>query len=386
VSRRVRRTAQNWARRPTRNLGNLTNVMASGDNVQSGFKRKGKNVSSSAKGRKKIKVSPKFTKSVKQVLEKTSPKGFNSEKYMIRYTPTDDTQAVVDLGGGWDNVTAPNTTDGGRLHFFDPIRVLDAASVLFNGKAFNGAKSGANTGQFDAKTTTVDVVKQWVDFEIKNNTARRITIKLWSWQYKGNLRGTADFTGYWDAALNEEGAAADGRLNCYGVTKTMIGVSPKLSPRMRDMYKIEEKVINLEAGKTCYHSLQGYRGIYDFSKFWDGVNFNNYTKHNMGVCMAFYVDVVATTTGGNSTATRSTDLTLASPFGLLVETTTNYVIRMPEQAGFQITAAAAGTYQTLKDRRQYPYAIKFNVGPTGVIGSVNEIDDENPQNAASVGV
>jgi len=367
-------------------LGATRSERAWGDGMQKNFAHKGPKVSSKVKGRKRVKVTRKFSKKVKQVLERVSPNGLLKESFLYRYSPLDDQQLVVDLGRGWDALNG-NFTDSSRLHFFDPVRVLDAASVLFNAKGYNGNKAGVNTGQFDAKTVQVDVVRQWVSFEIKNNTARRMTIKLWSWKYKGNLRGTADFTGYWDTALNEEGAVAtDGRINCYDVDKEMIGLSPKLSPRMSAMYQMEEKVIHLEAGKTTYHAIQGYRGVYDFSKFWDGVNFNNYQKNNMGVCMGFYPDIVATDTGGNSTATRSTDIVLADPYGILVETTCHYVIRMPEQAGFKITAAAVGTAQPLKQRRHHPYAIKYNPGPVGVIGNVAVIDDENPQAEATDGV
>jgi len=386
AGRRLRDYVGSSTRAGPRRLGAVANERSWGDGMQKTFAHKGPKVSSKVKGRKRVKVTRKFSKKVKQVLERVSPNGLLKESYLYRYTPIDDQQLVVDLGRGWDATNA-NFTDASRLHFFDPVRVLDAASVLFNAKGYNGNKAGANSGQFDAKSVMIDVVRQWVTFEIKNNTARRITIKLWSWKYKGNLRGTADFTGYWDTALNEEGAVAtDGRINCYDVDKEMIGLSPKLSPRMSSMYQIEEKVIHLEAGKTTYHAIQGYRGIYDFSKFWDGVNFNNFQKNNMGVCMGIYPDIVATDTGGNNTATRSTDLVLSSPYGIMVETTCNYVIRMPEQAGFKITAAAAGTAQPLKQRRHHPYAIKFNPGPVGVIGNVAVIDDENPQSEATDGV
>lgn len=204
----------------------------------------------------------------------------------------------------------------------------------------------------------------------------------------GDTLSNTCFTGYWDSALNDEGAIAtdDGKINCYGVTKKHIGINPKFSPRMRSLYQMEEKIIHLEAGKTTYHAIQGYRGIYDFSKFWDGANFNNYQKNNMGVCMGFYPDLVATDTGGNGTATRSTDIVLTDPYGILVETTCHYIIRMPEQSGFKITAAAVGTAQPLKQRRHHPYAIKFNPGPVGTIGNVAVIDDDNPQAEAADGV
>jgi len=387
-SRSTRSRARSVSRFSSRSRSSNGSVRGFGNDVQMSFKKKGPNVSAKKKGIKKVKVPPKFRKQVNQVLKQVSPSGNVSEVYMFKHIPLAfSQQQVVNLGGGWDPLV-PNFTDQNRLMFFDPCRVLDAASVLFNGKTFSGSKSLGNTGLFAAKNFQCEVLSQNVGFEIKNNSARRFTIKLWTWKLKGNLRLTADFTGYWNAAINEESVITDdGYLNRYSSSSNVIGMNPKFSPRMNEMFQIEEKVINLEAGKQTYHQINGYRGLYDFSKFWDGLNFNNYNKNCMGVCMAFYPDLIGTD-GIAGDVSRTTQINPSSGFGLLVETRCHYTIRVPEQAGFSITVPAGGSTQqvSLKQRRHHPYAIKFNPGPIGLIGNVSLINDENPESKADEGI
>jgi len=363
---------------------NASTASGFGNDVQTSFKKRGANISKPLKGAKKVKVPVKFAKQVNQVLTKKSPFGTVLESYMIKYQPSPlDTQANFNLGQGWDPTNA-NTTDAGRLMFFDPCRIIDAASVLFNGKTFSGTKSLSNSGLFSGSTLQVEVLNQNVGFEIKNNTARRMTIKLWTWKLKDKMRLTADFTGYWKAACNEENTAARlGKINCYGISPNMIGGSPMLSPRMRETFTMEEKIIHLEAGKQTYHQINGFRGVYDFSKFWDGATFNNYNKNVMGVCMGFYPDLI-TTTGITGNASRTTDIDSSDPWGIAVETRCRYTIRMPEQTGFVLPATYTAGSKKLDFRREHPYAVRHVAG-TGT-GSVALINDENPESQAVDGL
>jgi len=379
-SRSTRSRARSVSRFSSRSRSSNGSVRGFGNDVQMSFKKRGPNVSAKRKGARKLKVPVKFAKQVNQVLTRRSPTGTVLETFLVRYYPLNaDRQQVVDIGEGWQPGFA-NYTDANRLVFFDPNRILDAASVLFNGKGYSGNKSLSSLGLFSASTMQIEVVDQNVGFEIKNNTARRMTIKLWTWKLKDKLKLTANFVGYWDAANNEEGSTSTaGRLNCYSVTKNTIGHTPTLSPRMKDVFTIEEKIIHLEAGKQTYHQINGFRGVYDFSKFWDGATFNNYNKNVMGVCMAFYPDLICTDSVINGGPGRTTDIVGGDPWGLIVETRVRYTIRMPEQAGFVLPATYTPGSKKLDFRREHPYAVNFQPGPTGAIGNVALINDENPE-------
>lgn len=378
-------------RRRTRTFAN-NDPGAGGDNVQRGSKRSGPKVSSKVKrSKKRQKVSKKLKAQVEQILTNKTPSGYYQERFYYRYTPGNDSQAVYNLGQGFGTETGQAN---GVYHFFDPTRVLDAASCLYNDKAPTAVKGLTDPRSFAYKNIKINVLRQWVQFEMKNLTARRIQMKLYTWELKNDVRETAtvggigDFADIWSASFTDDAIAVgnDGRLNIAGAGRTTIGASPQFSPQMKRQFKMEEKIINIEAGKTVYHMVQGPRRDYDFSKFWERSLFVNDIKGIKGCCLCLIPDTIAASLGGIGQTNRSTNMVAADPFGICVETIYNYVIQMPEQAGFALPTAVVNTPIQLKQRRDAPYCIKkWNNIPPGA-GTGVEIDDENPQNQATVGI
>lgn len=352
------------------------------------YSRSGSKVASKKGGKRRVRVGKRFRKAVKQVMEDYSPSGYYSEHYYNRYQPFDFNQSPYDLGTGFLVGEAGTSTDatGVAATFFDPIKVMDAASVLFNGKAPAGNKNLTNAGQFDYHNFTVDVVKQWVKMEFKNLTSRRLEVKLFSWELKSVKDIKTGFLDEWTFEMAKDASATDGNLNVLGLTPTNYGINPGLSPGMRQKFKIEETLIQLEPGKSYVHTVQGPAKRYDMNKFYDtgtaGGNFSMWQKGVKGVCMALSTDIIATSTGTNNTQ-RYTDIGPAQPFGLLVETTYNYVIRLPDQTGFKVTAAA-GAQQALPKRRGNPYCV-LNWDQVAQSGTVVEMEDENPLVRATEG-
>lgn len=399
ATRAIGRAASNGARKAARVVsnriagrssgrGSVGSSLHSGDAKQSGHVISGPRVTKHVKGRKRVKVSRKFKSQVNAVLEKKSNAGYYQERYYYKCTPIDNRQNVYDLGQGNYNGETGASGSLGSWPFFDPCRVLCAASVLFNNKTPQGNKAIGDANNFDYRSFSCDVERQWVEINIKNNSARNIEVKLWTWELrKPYMSSAAAFSTEWANSFVTEATATDGKINAITIDPSVIGASPSLSPSMRERFKIEEKIILLEAGKYFKHVVQGPRKTYNFPSYGIATSFNNMQGGNKGVCMAICVDNTSTTLAGANNAGRVTDIAGASAFGILTETIYNYVIRVPEQAGFAYPAStAAGVMQTLKQRKMKPYAIKIWNQLPDTVGTVVEIPDENPQNQGSTGI
>lgn len=362
----------------------------SGDAKQGGHTISGKRVTKLKKKDKHVRISRQFKKKVDAALIKSSPSGYYQERYYNKFKPADFQQVIADLGGGTFNGEFGRA--GGTLFFFDPTRVLDAASVLFNNKTPVGTnKLNSDANNFDIENFNCDVVRQWVEINIKNNSARNIEVKLWTWELKSPQLGSIDFGVEWiNSFVSEVGVPLqDGKINQLNITPSVLGSSPALSPAMRNRFNIEEKIILLEPGKYFKHTVQGPRKKYEYPKFAQtAAGFVNAQKGIKGVCMGISVDNTSTTLFGAGNAGRVTDITATDGFGILTETIYNYVIKVPDQAGFTYPAAFAGsTMQTLKQKRIGPYAIKiWNDPGAAAVGTVTEIPDENPQNQGTTGI
>jgi len=354
-----------------------------------GHAKSGKNTKK-AGGKKDVKVSSKFVASVKKAISLSTPTGYYTERFYNKYIPVDFNQAVfnVGTGNGEPTITETGLSDGIAM-FFDPYKVLDAASVLFNFKGANGTKNNNNAGLFPAQAFSVDVKKQWVRMEFKNNSARRLQMKVWTWELKGNTALNLNFSAYWATQLTKDAALVDGAINPLNNSVNTMGQSPMFNPGVKRYFKIFEEDILIEPGKSYIHYVQGPSKRYDFSKFWStDTVFNNFQKGNKGVCIALCTDITGLAAGVVGATQRYTDMTNAGGYGLQVETQFNYIISLPDQTGYRVTnpLPANNSAQPLMKRRGSPYAcVNWNQVNQGV-AIVQPIDDENPQAPAVGGV
>ncbi|QDJ95256.1 capsid protein [Capybara virus 25_cap1_1914] len=381
------------------------NVNATGGTAaQKAFSRSGRKISKRNRGKKRIKVGRKFRKKVKESLRYLAPSGYAQETFYNIYRPGDKSQGVFDLGTGFQVTSgliwgASQEDSGAQIAcFFDAAKVMDAASILFNNAPLTPIKRYINatalSNLFDARQTQIDVLKQWVQFEIKNNTGRRLKLKFWVWELKNNTDSQKidrNFRDEWAHRLNNEltppgGAGQTGnKLNVASANINTIGMSPLISPGMQSIYNVEEIIIDLEPGRVFYKNIQGPSKMYDFSKMWQAErgftdDFSVLCKGTKGMCMCVIPDMVTDTPGsGSPSVGRLTNLPSTSGFGVLVATTYNYVIRMPEQTGFTYLSTTGGTQQMNNARRDHPYSVQqwHTVGPNS--NNLNEVNDENPQ-------
>jgi hypothetical protein len=387
--RRASVSSNDLAKRRRLSTASVASSAASSSNVmQKSKKTGGSKVSRSDKSKKK-KLSRKFKQQVKDALSEVTPPAYKQERYYFLYKPTDFNQSTFDMGRGYngtDNATSLGGSGSATQCFFDPVKVLDAASVLFNGKPPAGNKVWNQTGMFDAKNFVVDVSKQWVVMTLKNNSARNMEIKLWTWELKGNAQIDQNFTNEWANAMSNDAAPSGSALNVGNANQNTIGMSPMLSPQMKKLFKIEEKSVFLEPGKIFKHTVQGPSKVYDYAKFWLNGTFNNFQKGTKGVCMALSTDITALSTGLNAVQ-RYTDIVSVDPFGICVETQYHYVLRLPDQTGFRLQIPTVGTTidQQLTRRRGSQYSFT-NYNAVTQTGTVATTSDENPQATTTQGV
>lgn len=364
-----------------------------GNNTEGAYKRSGKKIASKRKGAKKLKLSKRFKKAVKQVVRNYSHKGYYTERFFKRYIPIDYQQRLVNLGEGCfagETAVSIGLAGNGTNMFFDPLKILDAASVLYKGKGVSGTKNIATAGQFSPKYFACDVLRQWVQISIKNNTGRPMHLRLWTWQLRntdqiGADAGNQQFTDEWINTAIAEGAGANGKINVLSQGTDEIGMTPQLSPSMKKKFSMEEKEVVLEPGKTFLHYVQGPSMFYEFSKYFNNGLFNNYQNMCKGVCMAYYTDLSAGLTQPSGETNRFTDMVEVSGVGLLVETVYNYVIRLPDQAGFKLQSAALGSAQELDFKVPNVYAVK-TWNKVAQNGTVIELNDESPGVPETAGI
>lgn len=400
----------------TRRRKRSTNIRSSGlhrdgsDNFQTAYKKRGK-VSSKKKGKTLMKLNPRFRKAVKQVIRNFGPKGFFTERFYSRLTPGNMKNLNYDVGGGWltGQEGTTDTPQGRVLMFFDPTRVNEAASVLFNGATVQGSKQYDANLHFDIEQAQIDVLKQWVKMEMKNNTSRTMYVKIWTWQFKNNYEvlRTGSFVGEWaDCALDE--ANNVGKINVSGATTEEFGMSPKLSPSMRKRFAMEEKLIILEPGKSYVHTIQGPSQLYDFSKFKENTTYTPYHKFVKGCMIQLSTDLTGSTTayapgilgedyvpprnlivgdvvrGATHRWSKMGSSLTAQPYGLLIETTYNYSIRMPDQTGYKVATAGTNNQQ-LNARINHPYHVKV-WNTADLSAGIFDKNDEEPSGSAVFGV
>lgn len=348
---------------------------------------KRKKVNREGRSRKKVKVSKSFRKKVKKVIESREQYGWFQERDSFSgnpIPPLDEAQQVFNVGT-WNSDGAPT--------FFDPISVLNAASILFNIKGpLVPDKTITDAGNFQNETLRVRVIDSNVTYRFKNNTARQILLKLWDYSPKTIGKSNQNVLNEWNSALvmmAPSGAPGTTgtltNLNPLSVTFQTIGASPKHCPSLMHQYSWDETIVNIEPGKEFTHTLKGPKDkMYEFAKFYVNGVFQNQQKIVKGTLAAFWTDLTSTITGGVG---RWTDMTGGVGTGLLCEVTAFYKIAMPEQAGFTIPTPAIGPgrAQQLTRRVHRVFAIKHwvNAQPAS---AVMEVEDENPSTNPTTGV
>lgn len=413
-----------------------------------------KNVRSIVHRKRRVKVSRPLRKKIQKVIDGESFKGtYHTSRYGTIGITTSGTSGVgaglVDenetMGGYLDQLAfqrhnldadgntrywfshALQSTDisgtaglvqGSEWQFFSPLKIVDAASVLWNSKlaAEDYASQTGNLNTVHVESTGLPVVgtqtnpnikglkimiqNSYVKFKFKNNSQRAMTLCVYNVVPKIKFPAQTPLQAFQDAIIAEADGANSAYMSAVTVNHTStqqaqaLFANPAVEPNMfktfTSSYKYEKVLIKIAPGETCSHSLQGPKGYeLDYGKLWDaGVNKQSFAyKGTTMFCMISIIpDMAFMTAGINTTnqgvtgryvANLSAQDKIADPVSIQWEEI--YRLSIPEITGFKTAAGAAGTMQVLNKklpRRAFGNFTKVSNVDANPIHL--DFDEENP--------
>lgn len=357
------------------------------------LKKKGKKVKKEGR-KKKVKVSPRFKKMVNQVLSAKGPIGL-----MVENIP----HTVIHVLDNLQNVVyaTDRFVQGINGWHFSPTYINYVYDKLY----CNGTFPVSISQNIDRYTNAfndnqqIHVLEQYYIVKLKNNTARTLEVKLWDVSPKSAQDGSVniDLISYMNTTTSDTGPVGNpgergtqGRENPSGCTPYTIGWKPTLMSSFNKLYSLDETILKLEPGKEYYHKVMGPNDkLYSYNKFKKNgipIDVLPFVKTTL---IVVNTDITASSLIGNVQVGRWTDMTFTGPFGLLTETQQFTKIKCPDQTGFQrltaLSTPAPGSVQELS-QKGYAYIIKnWYVSQEG-LGTVVDIEDENPQAQAVNGL
>lgn len=335
---------------------------------------------------KRVKINRKFQAKVKKAIEPQRVSGFAQlvDVQYLRYEPN-NSQFVAYLGMGSDStVTIGNLNKYTVPWFFGPLRVLDTASVLFNGKLVADKDvTFAAAGMFktDVGNPKFHVKKSWVTFQLKNNSERTVYLKLHCIGPKNTSDETLDIATLWQDALIAENTA---KVNIGNITVNTLHNGPRSVKQLRDLFNFAVTKVTLEPGQTYEYKIVGPEDFnYDWSKFYKGTSYQNLHKM-MRTCLVtghfdLQVNYGVGSTALNTRTIRAGQNTYVSDGtqvgGISVEYREFYDITMPEITGG--TGVGIGAVEPLTNRQDTKYYKSFE--PTSALfGNEMRVDAVNP--------
>jgi len=346
---------------------------ANDDNMGVVVRKSGK-VKSTKK--KQIKITPAFKKGVMKALEGKRAIGFMQERSNAKFGQAigDNIQEV-----GYLNKLEALNFNG----LFSPIRIMDAAACLFNNKTVAFAKT--STSWFPVVNTKINVLKQWVTFDINNQSRLKKHVTFYTATQKGRKSAptaSADPIEAWDNALTLDATSLpDARNkgpNLQTINKTFLGMKPTLSKAFNKEFNIASTSVLIEPGQSYKFTVQGETGEYDMNKYHIGTD-NNLTELCPWTKFVFYTvhnDLCETSTG--VTGRFETAVPPANtPNSLIVEWVYNYRIEAPENTGLTTGTAGETNSQNLHLNNVRDAYIFKNYG-IAQTGQINRIDDNDP--------
>lgn len=369
------------------------------------FKRRHKK-GVSFKKKKKVKVSRQFREKVNQALEPGRLHGTyieigNNLANDLDFQPLafGNKQVLYNLGQTCND-----------QFLFNPMRILDACSVLWNNKTAseNAKYAGAPTytlpnGSFDPHTFNVKLVNSWAEFVIKNNSQRTWIIQLYTYSPKVNsqyftngTQSNGDAKAQWFNAMFDEAntpgtSTVNKPVNVSGATPNTLYAEPGMCRLLCTKWKFEKTDVVLAPGQTYDYRVQGPSNLQmDFQKYW---NINAATGNQefwdiqksctRGVFFTARLDVTngGPTNAANGLAGRWADNVGNTGHGLKTEYRYYYKFDCAEQVAGSVfsSGVAANTPFTLSStntqRRDCYYLKHWNEAGNTAFDRVEELTD-----------
>jgi len=308
---------------------------------------------------------------------------------------------------------------GSEWQFFSPLKILDAASVLWNDKAIerqystqignlntvvqeaNGAPVVGTAINPQIKGLKVHVGNSYVKFTMKNNSQRAMKVCVYNIVPKIKFPEHTPLETFENALIIESDGSNSAYMSAQSdgftqqQTEEALLINPACEPNMlksfSSSYKYEKTIIRIAPGETCGHSVQGPKGYtLDYSKLYDGgVNqqglaYKGTTMFTMMSCqpdLAYATNNVGTTDANGRTGHfgpgTAASLTLADPISIQWDEV--YRLSIPEIVGFKTANGAGGTMQVLnKKLPRRAFANFSNLTSADANPTYNQYDEENP--------
>lgn len=345
--------------------------------------------------RKFVKVSNNLRKKIKLVIESEKLIGKYTHVTYYQFTPGkpfsgafDDQQTVEYFGLLTRTGAGPSITQNRIL--FSPMGVLSAVGRLLNPTNVTKAalsvidynNIGTLNGYLNYQTAKIKVLKQTAIYRIRNNTGRSVTLKIYcltpKTQDMANQEVGINPTDIWNSSLDLQDNNPLTGENPLSVRLETLYANPKMCSGFRQHYKIEETIVNIDAGKEYNYKVDGPSMMYEYAKYWTLSKFYDKQKFTKQVMMVAYNDLVRTTGG---TTGRYTDHTVNDASSILVEQSYYIKFAIPDQVGFTMPSSlTSGANQSLTSRR-YCFGIDNYQGDQA--GTVEYVGDENPIDEAT---
>lgn len=338
--------------------------------------KSGKDVKLPKAQRGKIHVSAQFKKMVKRALEEEQSEGVYTD-YSAGLVPSSAGATVTN--DNQQHVTPFLTQGDGTLgygnqllDFFTPNRMIDAASVLFNGKVrSNNYTTTVNNFQFDQLKLDVDYSS--VVVILRNNT--QVTKHISFYECVPKVHSASNAYADWVSFLAQE--ATDGmNLTVVPADVTSIGITPSCTKKFSTKWKSAVREIVLGPGQMTEFSVIGPKNTtYDYSKFYINTNAVEFPKGYTKSCFfvvkpvepSVFVGASAVATVVGYDQSQANPVTNGLPFGVACIMRFKYKFMAPE-----LTPVA--------NRKTYVYSYGTSLGAIGSNpnGAVARIDEENP--------
>jgi len=312
---------------------------------------------------------------------------------------------------------------GDEWLFFQPMKILDAASVLWNNKDLSrdfglatgnlALQTSTTTGVSNPNTGTVPntqgnkihIHNSWVKFEMKNTSQRAYEVTIYNCVPKIRHPDKTPLTALRDGIISQQSDALANRMliqeialdSVVNVTDTLMNdpmVHPSMVPGFNNLYKAQKISMMIAPGETCVHYIKGPRNLtLDYNKFQQGGTDTAgllYNKTSMAVMMALKPSLEYATVGASGTAARSSgryafgtgaavDNLIQAPISM--EVTEVFKLAMPESSGFYMQTITQGQPKNLSLRRPAHAFGNFTANYLDATLVYQKFDEEQPATA-----
>jgi len=326
-------------------------------------------------------------------------------------TVSSGSRTLFNAMSNWSTTVNSTAVADHDFNFFTPAKILDAASVLFNNKALGDPYvSAANLSTTFVGGTgapvpgvpgqlKINVLGCSVDFQIKNVSNRVVTMDIWEcvpsvkFQTVNALQQLINVTTDYLATANTNNVLYF-RSQPLGTSSSLFleqAVDPFVILKKFAGFAMtwKKRSMTLAPDETCIHSIIGPSGVLDFSKLVQpGVTnpiINTLLKGwSCSVVISINGDQVIQPTlainrGDKAAYSDAVNPRMGMPVS--IQTREYYKVAVPEIAGFVTQNGAVGTTQMLNLRK--PKCIIWNQVPANGNTSAAPIQVSNEQQPMS---